>query len=327
MTNKIVEMMFGSHLYGLNSPNSDKDYKGVVLPTVEDIILQNAKFQYSESTGNDSERNTAHDVDMDFYSLHKFLDLAVKGETVAIDMLHAPDYAIQQSSKIWEELRANRSMFYTSDMKAFVGYVKRQADKYGIKGSKVNAIKEALNTAKRLSWEWEGVPEYNNITIGHVIKLLPVDNTFLRVTTKETKEGTQTFYEICGKMYQSTLTLENFIYKMECKYEAYGDRAKQAANNENLDWKAISHALRAGYQAKDIYTKGDIIFPLDETDYLMDVKQGRLDFKSKVEPELERIVKYVHELADNSNYPKKVNQRNVNELLLNIYKEHLGLKW
>lgn len=37
--NKILEMKFGSHLYGTNTPNSDLDYKAIYLPTAREIIL------------------------------------------------------------------------------------------------------------------------------------------------------------------------------------------------------------------------------------------------------------------------------------------------
>jgi len=33
----IVEMVFGSHLYGTDTPESDKDYKGVFMPARDDI--------------------------------------------------------------------------------------------------------------------------------------------------------------------------------------------------------------------------------------------------------------------------------------------------
>lgn len=34
----IVKMVFGSFLYGTDTPESDKDYKGVFLPSWEEIL-------------------------------------------------------------------------------------------------------------------------------------------------------------------------------------------------------------------------------------------------------------------------------------------------
>jgi predicted nucleotidyltransferase len=39
----IVEMRFGSHLYGTATPESDLDFKGVYLPEARDILLQRVK--------------------------------------------------------------------------------------------------------------------------------------------------------------------------------------------------------------------------------------------------------------------------------------------
>jgi predicted nucleotidyltransferase len=36
----VVEMRFGSHLYGTDTPDSDVDLKGVYLPEARDILLQ-----------------------------------------------------------------------------------------------------------------------------------------------------------------------------------------------------------------------------------------------------------------------------------------------
>ena len=35
----MVKMVFGSHLYGLDTENSDKDYCGIFVPTAKEIIL------------------------------------------------------------------------------------------------------------------------------------------------------------------------------------------------------------------------------------------------------------------------------------------------
>ncbi len=83
--------------------------------------------------------------------------------------------------------------------------------------------------------------------------------------------------------------------------------------------KAVSHAFRAGYQARDIYTDGDFEYPLKEIDFIKDVKLGNLDYKTQVAPELEKLVDEVNELADNSNLPKKVDTNFWDEFILDVY--------
>lgn len=117
--NVIVKMVHGSHLYGLNTASSDMDYKGVFLPSLEDIVQLNPKHEIRESTGSNTQKNTSNDVDTDMYSLQKFLKMACDGETIALDMLHC-DNPIE-TSEVWEFIRENRSKFYTKNMKAFLG--------------------------------------------------------------------------------------------------------------------------------------------------------------------------------------------------------------
>lgn len=49
--NKIVEMAHGSHLYGLETENSDMDYKGIYLPKLDDVLLGKDAGEIRSSTG------------------------------------------------------------------------------------------------------------------------------------------------------------------------------------------------------------------------------------------------------------------------------------
>ena len=96
---------------------------------------------------------------------------------------------------------------------------------------------------------------------------------------------------------------------LEKFYDEYGRRAKLAAENKNIDWKAVSHALRAAYQTKEILTKNTITFPLRSADFLKRVKQGQLDYLSEVGPRLETLMEEVERLALASNLPKTVDRK------------------
>ncbi len=142
---RIVNILVGSHLYGTATPQSDRDYKGVFLPSKEAILLGRIAKSSSTSTSGDNVKNTADDVDTEFYSLHYFLQLACEGQTVALDMLHAPDNMIVESSDIWRQIVRQRHRFYTKNLHSFVRYARRQASRYGVKGARLNAVKAVLN--------------------------------------------------------------------------------------------------------------------------------------------------------------------------------------
>lgn len=143
--NIVVKMKFGSHLYGTDTPESDIDFKGVFMPTKEQVLLGRIpkSVNFTTKQGSDS-RNTSDDIDVEIYSLHYFLKLACEGQTIALDMLHADGKIIVQSSSTWNELHENRKRFHTKSLQAFIGYARRQASKYSCRGSRLDTISKVL---------------------------------------------------------------------------------------------------------------------------------------------------------------------------------------
>lgn len=323
----VVKMQFGSHLYGLNTPDSDVDYKGIFLPNRRDFILGRAAKTYKQSTGDDKIKNTAGDIDFDAYSIHEFIRLALAGETVALDMLHARDENIvylperDASLYVWPDLQNHREKFYSKDMKAYLGYVRRQAHKYGVKGSRLASARAALHAVQRGRGDIQPYIDPNKTKLGYIWSELPVGE-HAEFTTDVDKTGVERrFYQVCGRKLQDTLPLEEAIRVLERLVDSYGNRAKQAEDNEGIDWKAISHALRAGYQLRSIYKHGDFEYPLEETSFILEVKRGRLDFKTEVQPELESIVSEVETLADKSSLPNKPNHKFWEDWLIMVMEE------
>ncbi len=295
--NQIVKMKFGAHLYGTATLDSDVDYKGVFMPTREDVLLGRIPKSHSHSTGQDDSRNTRNDIDVEIYSFHYFIKLACDGQTVAMDMLHAPAEMILQSSHIWKAIIENRHRFYTRNLKSFIDYARRQASKYGIKGSRINNAWQVLDLLKKEDPEkkmreiWDDLPR-----IEHCYDVAPDPNGMRQ-------------YQVCGKSFQESATIGYVIPILEKFYNDYGGRARLAAENKNIDWKAVSHALRAAYQTREILTENNITFPLRMAPFLMKVKQGELDYLTEVAPVLESLMEEVEELSRNSTLPAKVDRR------------------
>ncbi|QJI10734.1 hypothetical protein GuL6_132 [Buttiauxella phage vB_ButM_GuL6] len=327
-----METVFGSHLYGLNTPTSDKDYKGIFLPHPRDILLGKAPKTIDTSTGDKNSKNTVDDVDRQLYSLPKFISLACDGDTVALDMLHADDSKLIANSEIWQYIRANRWRFYTTELTGLFGYVRKQAAKYGVKGSRLAALREVYDVLQRIAdthTEWVGDASGRaaqlvevRTKVGSVSSLFPT-NEFCRFVTDTTmKSGCQEFYEVLGRKFQSTITvaeMKKSVYKL---WDEYGERARQAEANNGIDWKALSHALRGGMQLVQIYKHGDIVYPLPESDLLKSVKAGNVPF-AEVQEKLEEVMGEVERLAAISAYPKEVDREFWNDFIEQVYKDHV----
>jgi hypothetical protein len=215
---------------------------------------------------------------------------------VALDMLHAPDSLIVENSYIWKSIIRERHRFYTKSLKTFINYARRQAGKYGIKGSRLNVAMTVLGLLKSedpsrtLRAVWNKLPRNE-----HCFEA-GVDPQGLRL------------YQVCGKQFQESAAMGYVAPVLEKFCGEYGTRARLAAENRDIDWKAVSHALRAAFQIKEILTAATITFPLKEARFLLQVKEGRLDYLTEVAPALERIMEEVEELAAKSSLPETVDR-------------------
>lgn len=295
--NKIVEMLFGSHLYGTNTETSDTDIKGVFMPAMRDLLLQNVPKTVTENTKTDSSvRNTAADTDKEFYSLHYFLKLAVAGETVALDMLHAPLSACRVVTPVWADLVGFRRQFYTKNLKALVGYARKQAAKYGVKGSRLSDTRRVLEFFSQQGIGWKVQDVWENLPTGEYIRKLGDIST-----------GTA-LYEVCGKKMVQGGRCSYYVPMLEAFVKNYGHRANLAEANQGIDWKAVSHAFRAAYQVRGILRDGEFSYPLPDTDFIKLVKGGTLDFLTQVAPSLDILMDEVEQLSEASTLPERVDQ-------------------
>lgn len=301
--NVILITKFGSHLYGTDTPESDVDYKGIYIPTLEDIILNRVKDSFNYSSNKSSEKNSKDDIDFELYSIHKFFNLASKGETVSIDMLSTNNSNIVYKNKVWDEIQINRRMFYSKNLKSFLGYAQKQAAKYGLRGSRLDSANNLLRFLKsklpeqRLSEFWCDIPTD--------------EHTFLNIVNDGSDLRTLNF---CGKIIQETVKVSYAIDIVEKFIDKYGHRAKLAQQNDGVDFKALSHAMRAALQVKEILTTNDLKYPLKDAKLLCDIKCGKLHF-SEVNRMIESAIDEVKELTLTSKLRDNVNKEEIDNLL------------
>lgn len=310
--NIILKMKTGSHLFGLTTPTSDIDYKGIYLPTFKQLILQDVPKSINNiSDKGRGVKNSAGDIDLEFYSLQYFLELAMYGNMSVLDMIHAPQGWEDTTSIYWEFIKQNRSKFYTKKLSMYIDYVQTQTTKYSIKGSRLLDADKVLTFLKnkepfsKLSLYWDSFPEGDNI------KKLEVENC---------RQGDKRAIEVCSRKLMADTKVGYAIECIENFYSNYGKRAQQARDNEGIDWKALSHAFRAIYQLKDLYTNGDITFPLKERDFIIKVKQGKLHYLNDgVGTRLDELSDEIQELAEKSSFPEKVDREFWENWLVTIY--------
>lgn len=287
--NKILEIKFGSHLYGTSTPSSDLDFKGIYLPTDREIVLGNYKKTITTSRPKQSgERNTKDDVDTELFSLDRFLELLCDGQTVALDMLFAPlSMYTHDAYEAWimRFIQHNKHEFLSKNVNAFVGYARQQAAKYGIKGTRMDALKNTLDTLKPFE-STEYFLKLNDIK--YTLECLVNENKNLISLEKEPlieiveingpHGKPEPHLHVAGRKIPFHATVKYAKQIFNKVYEGYGQRSVKAQLDGGRDYKALSHAVRVNAEAKELLETGRITFPRPEADLLLKIKKNELPF-------------------------------------------------
>ncbi len=302
----LAKVIHGSKLYGLDGPNSDTDYKGLFMPNLKELVLMTASKNETYKVKEDNE-------EYENFALQHFLKLCANGEDVCITMLHACLSKIITDSEIYEYLRKNRSKFYTKRIIGSLGYAKSMAMKYSLRADRMADVERVINflteaKAKgiaRLYSVWDDLPIGAHIEFG---------------TEPTNKNDDKRFYSVSNKKVTPQVAIAYALEIYQSLYDKYGDRVKIAKSLEGSDYKAISHSFRVGYQLRAIYKDGGFFYPLRETEFIKDIKYGRMNYlDNNLDACLNELITEVEALAESSKLPEKVDRQWMDNIILNAY--------
>lgn len=317
----IVEMRFGSHLYGTATPQSDLDYKAVYLPDARDILLQRVRDTIALSRDKPAgEKNAPGDIDREIHSLQRYLELLAEGQTMALDMLFAPDWALTMPpAPLWREIQANADRLVTRRASAFVRYCRQQANKYGIKGSRVAASRQAL-AALAAAEATHGSATKLAVAEAALTALADASQHMTIVDVPSASGQLVRHLEVCGKKMPFTSSIKSAREIAERLVDEYGQRALQAERNEGIDWKALSHAVRVGREAVELLRTGRITFPLPCAAEIVAIKGGALPYEA-VADIIEELLVAVEDAASRSPLPEAPDQEFIEDLVARAYRQ------
>ena len=292
---------YGSHLYGTSTPTSDTDLKGLFWPNMKDLVLQKRCNAITYSSGDSSGKNTKDDVDIQFWSVQYWAELLRVGDTNAMDLLFSM-YSEESRLVGFDKVKEILGEFVDTPAKlldvktnrAYIDYCYNQARKYGLKGSKIDSIKKAIDFFKTLLAKHSDEKDDLRISnyLDEIIELCAGKDHKNLCFKREILSGNkiQQCLMFCGKGYLENLRVTEAIERLENEYKKFGHRAVLAAENEGIDFKAISHAVRACRQLNELIDTGFIHYPLSCRQELIDIKQGKKDWSTELEPLLEKLL-------------------------------------
>lgn len=311
----IYKCLVGSKLFGTDRPESDTDYAGVFLPSLEDLCsLNRCPEEWSDSEKvSEGERNTKEDTDCKYFSVQKFFRLLAEGQPGQLEMLFAPNDKIVERSMEWSRIFTNRDLFLSQQgVRPFIGFATAQAHKATIKGENLNklrAIRDYMQEANRLGIsfnipmsEWYDNSQQLRLNVEHVVN----DHGF-------------PVYRVAGRQWDVNLKAKTFLENVINLIDRYGARSDAAAE-KGYDFKALSHAIRLLGEAYEFLTRGVITFPRPDAGVLKMIRDGKL----KDLDYFEEINKAIEELKLlKSSLPEKPDMKAINELCQDMLKDHL----
>ncbi|WP_336945187.1 DNA polymerase beta superfamily protein [Asaia sp. HN010] len=297
----VIRMVAGSHLYGTDTAASDTDLKSVFLPSARDILLQSCQdVVVTQREKLHGERNQAGDVDETGFALHRFLDFLGQGQIVALDMVFTPpEFWLGVVHPVWHRIVESRLSLIGLSAASFLGYCRAHAERNGARGARLAELTQMARFIREERVSHGGVGRLEDIEarLRGFIASSNFVHTKIVLIDQPGPDGGVAHLSCAGRKTPFRTKLGDVEALLAHAAASYGARAK--ASSKGSDGKALSHALRVGYQTQELLSTGHITFPRPEAAHLRAIKCGELNDDS-VKEEIDLLMQKIEALASSS---------------------------
>jgi predicted nucleotidyltransferase len=340
----VFEVITGSKSYGLDTPTSDTDIKGV-------FVLPKDKFYGLEYTAQvNNETN-----DIVYYELKRFMELLSKSNPNILEMLNVPDKCVLQKHPIMDMLQPE--MFLSKQCEqSFANYAFTQIKKaYGLEKKIVNPVEEERKSVLDFCFvheDKEAVPlkkyleekglEQSKIGLAAIAHLRDCYNLYYSkefnysgVAKKENANEVSLSSIPKGEKPIAMLYFNKDAYSIYCKqYKEYWDwvakRNEQRYDTTMLhgkkyDSKNMMHVFRLLLMAKEIAVEGKINVFRKDRDFLLAIKEGKFEYDELVQ-KAEALKDELPLLYQQSDLKDEPDAERINVLLIKMREVYYTLK-
>lgn len=310
-TKEIFRCVYGSQLFGTSTPDSDEDFRSVVLPSRDNVLLGRAnQIVQTESR---ERANVAGDVDRTDLTVQAFLGLLQKSEVTAIETLFATPVFFTPE---WEKIYARRHDLVSANVQKFVGFSKSQVMRYGGRGQDVAAALDVLKVLDGI--EGNRTAPASQPDIMAELEALTQTHQSLKLHT-DTNHPTVEVLTLSGRSAQLTQGVKD----VRAVYQKYIDRAgarslAAAGRADKADLKGLYHAVRILHQALEILNTGQLVFPLVSAPELLRIRAGEVSTESCIE-RCDELTAEINAAAAHTALPEEVNAILIRELVLDVH--------
>ena len=302
----LFEVISGSKSFGLNTPTSDTDIKGVYyLP--KDMFFG---LDYIPQISNETN-------DEVYFELGRFVELLLKNNPNILEILATPKDCILYKHPIMEQLKIED--FLSKLCKdSFAGYAMTQIKKArGLKKKILNPIEKEKKSLLDFCYILEG---YDSISLKSWLQTKHFKQEYCGLTNMPHSKGIFALFYNENAKYKGIIQKENAnevslssiekgekeiaylycnqdSYSSYCKdYKEYWDWIKKRNDDryntnqqhgKNYDSKNMMHTIRLLQTAENIIKTGKLNIRVSNRDELLDIKSGKIEYD------------YLLEMADN----------------------------
>jgi hypothetical protein len=338
----LLKCISGSRAYGLATPTSDTDYKGVfVLPKPVFYGLE-----YTEQVSNESN-------DIIYYELKRFIDLLTKNNPNILELLASPEDCVLHKHPIMDRIRPE--LFLSKLCKqTFAGYAQSQIKKAkGLNKKIVNPVEKerksildfcyvvhgqgavgVLSWLGKKSWKQEDcglvdVPHMHDVyALYHNSQL---EEGYLKGIASGPEANDISLSSVPkGIEPLATMSFNKDGYSKYCKdYKSYWDWVEKrnearyentVDHGKNYDAKNMMHTFRLLNMAEEIAMEGRINVRRRDREFLLKIRSGAFNYEELVELANEKVYR-IDELYEKSDLPEEPDLKVAEELLIEMREE------
>jgi hypothetical protein len=223
-----------------------------------------------------------------------------------------------QPAPPWREIQASAPRLVTRQASAFVRYCRQQANKYGLKGSRVAAARHAEQVLAAAQAQYGSAAKLSAAAAEATAFAKGTEHAALVDLPMPSGQLVRQL-EVCGKKMPFTSSIKSAREIARRLVDEHGERALQAERNEGVDWKSLSHAIRVSREAVELFEIGRITFPLRCAAELLAIKRGEVKFET-IAATTEQLLTDVEQAAASSDLPDEPDQALIDELVLRAYR-------
>jgi hypothetical protein len=297
---------YGSRLYGTSTPTSDWDFKVVVMPDLEQLLLAKPLRVARDRRAADGSPVGEHDtmppdgVEGEVLPVHKLVGDFLGGQAWAVEFAHAvagdPGRLLRG-----RQLDAAHSLvflcetlvgeFTHKNVAGMVGFAVKQTMDYVHRGERLNAARALLAALDAVDYRYMELVDAGALSLdagglrldseleGQNLLDLLVERTGCKVGETSNQGKKMRTLELNGRSYLETTRLDHLRAAVKKLVDSYGARSAAAAEVD-VDWKSLSHAVRVYEQVLELLATGRIAFPRPNAAELVEIKAGRVPLEA-----------------------------------------------